>query len=106
MDNTTHAAEALARARTGRPGINDAIVMNAFRERGIPLADIDPRGNCLTFWAWKALGRHVRKGEHGVAVLTWIPAYVTKDGERTADGVRPRSATVFHVTQTDATVTI
>jgi len=103
MNTSTTGQEALQRARGGMSCINDAIVMNEFAARGIPLAEIDPRENVLTFWAWKALGRSVRKGEHGVQILTWIPVTrVNAAGEREPDGVRPKNATVFHISQTDA----
>jgi antirestriction protein ArdC len=53
----------------------------------------------LTFQAWKALGRVVRRGEHGVKVVTFIPTTDKATGEVT--GKRPWSSTVFHISQTD-----
>ncbi len=94
--------EALDRARNGQSLSNYSTIIDGFSAMGI--ADIRPRENVLTYQAWKALGRQVRRGEHGVKVTTWIP--VEKKGE--VDGVetvtrfrRPKTATVFHITQTD-----
>ena len=74
--------------------------------RGIPEDQIIPRENVFTYQAWKALGRQVRRGEHGVKVCTFVPMEL-KDG-KTDDGAdktvvksRPRMTTVFHITQTD-----
>lgn len=71
--------------------------------KGIPESDIKPRENVFTFNAWKALGRHVRKGEHGVAVVTFIEC--TKEDKETGEKKafrRPWATTVFHVSQTEA----
>ena len=71
--------------------------------KGIDPDDIRPRENVFTYHAWRALGRQVRRGEHGVRVCTWIPM-TRKDpatGESTPIGARPKGSTVFHVTQTD-----
>jgi integrase len=56
--------------------------------------------------AWKALGRSVRKGEHGVKVATFIECSgVGRDpasGEEKAVSYRrPWTTTVFHVSQTE-----
>lgn len=78
-------------------------------EKGIPEADIRPRENVFTFAAWRALGRTVRKGEHGVRVFTFIPVgdrEVTdpSTGEKTVrkGGTVPKGTTVFHESQTEA----
>lgn len=91
--------EALNRAQTNRSTMNYAPALEGFAEKGIPAGEIIPRENVLTFNAWKALGRSVRKGEHGVKVITWI---VTKDADGNPDKKICRSTTVFHITQTDA----
>lgn len=91
------AGEALTRARSGQSLANEAITIQEFVRRGISVDDIQPRVNVLTFWAWKALNRSVRKGEHGVKLTTWIP-YEKKDG---TEGLRPKTCVVFHVSQTD-----
>ncbi len=82
--------------------------------KGISESDIRPRENVFTYHAWRALGRQVRRGEHGVKVLTYvsIKGKEDKDGIATndVDGTdkpkrgatrRPWTATVFHVSQTD-----
>jgi hypothetical protein len=68
----------------------------------------------FTYHAWRALGRQVRRGEHGVKVCTFVEC----DGKagptgEDCDGVideaprkrgkfrRPWTATVFHISQTD-----
>lgn len=98
---------ALARARSTTSLGNWMTVINGFIEKGIAKEDITPGGNVLTYNAWQALGRQVRKGEHGVQVMTWIP--VTKKAEAAGEDDstfrRPKSATVFHESQTDQILT-
>jgi hypothetical protein len=102
------ALEALARARSGMSFANWPAIVAGFGERGIPEDDIKPRENVLTFHAWRALGRTVRRGEHGVRVLSYV-TYERKDdgaepGETSSKdriGRRPVAAYVFHVSQTD-----
>ncbi len=108
---TTHrsmeiAQEALASARAGQSAVNEAIVITGFMERGVPEADIEPRQNCLTYHAWRALGRTVRKGEHGVRITTWIAYPERRDADtdevtRPA-GKSPKTVSVFHISQTKA----
>ena len=83
--------------------------------KGVPEADILPRENVFTFWAWKALGRQVRKGEHGVRVTTWVESRkaLRSDArdqrsdaadDSTEASTRSRFArpvTVFHISQTE-----
>lgn len=102
---TEHAHDALHRARTGQSTANYQAIFEGFAAKGIPLDQIDPRENVLTFWAWKAIGRRVRKGEHGVKVFTWVNAAkdVTRNGTTTREDYRfCRTSTVFHVSQTEA----
>ena len=97
--------DALCRATTGAPWSNYPAIFAGFVERGLPESEIKPRENVFTFDAWKALGRHVRRGEHGVRVQTWIAIQPTVDeqtGETKPGGGRPKTAVVFHVSQTDA----
>ena len=105
MTNQEIAQEALTRARGNMATSNYLPIFQGFIEKGISQDDIIPRENVLTFHAWKALGRCVKKGEHGVKITTWIP--VTKKGvdadtgENTVDTFkRPKGATVFHISQT------
>jgi antirestriction protein ArdC len=106
--------EALSRAATGQSLTNWPAILHGFMANGIPEQDILPRENVFTYHAWRALGRQVRRGEHGVKVVT----FVTTKGKEDTDGVatndldgtdkpkrggfrRPWTATVFHVSQTD-----
>jgi hypothetical protein len=98
MTNTDMQMEALSNARNGASMTNYPAIFAGFQAKGIAAADIKPRENVFTFKAWQALGRVVKKGEHGVKVITFIP---TKDKD-TGDviGRRPWQSTVFHITQT------
>src|SRR5262249_26034164 len=107
--------EALTRAATGQSLSNWPAIFTGFMAKGIPESDIRPRENVFTYNAWRALGRQVRRGEHGVKVATVIPASDKRDpkteppeSDQTAPESRPRgratrpwTATVFHVSQTD-----
>lgn len=96
--------EALDRARHCRGRENIARVYSAFLERGIPESDILPGENVLTFRAWKALGRFVSKGQHGVRLLTYVERdkKVERDGKETTERVTfPKSTHVFHISQTE-----
>ena len=88
-------AEALNRAATGISLTNYPMILAGFIQKGIPADHIKPRENVFTFNAWKALGRVVKKGEHGVRVVVWIET--EKNGEKAR---RPWSAIVFHESQT------
>jgi hypothetical protein len=114
LDRQQMQQEALSRAVSGQTLSNWPAILRGFMEKGIPESDIKPRENVFTYHAWRALGRQVRRGEHGVKVIT----YVALHGKEDKDGVeandldgtdkpkkgackRPWSATVFHFTQTD-----
>jgi hypothetical protein len=93
--------EALSRAASGITMSNYPAIFAGFAQMGIPESEIKPRENVFTFAAWKALGRHVRKGQHGVKVLTFISTI--KEDKETGEKVtrrRPWSTTVFHISQT------
>src|SRR5438093_12109993 len=108
--------EALSRAASGQSLSNWPAIIHGFAAKGIPESDIRPRENVFTYHAWRALGRQVRRGEHGVKVVTFV---TTEHGaaapaddaggdtatpeRRAARGRRPWTATVFHVSQTDPT---
>jgi hypothetical protein len=64
--------EALSRAAGGQLLTNWPAIFEGFMEKGIPESDNKPRENVFTFHAWRALGRQVRRGEHGVKVTTWV----------------------------------
>ena len=105
MDKQQIAQQALSNARNGESLANYATIFQGFGEKGIAQSDIQPRVNVFTFHAWKALGRQVRKGEHGVKVCTYVPMdkVVEDNGERKVEAWKaPRMTTVFHISQTDA----
>ncbi len=105
--------EALSRAATGQSLANWPAIIAGFTAKGIPEADVRPRENVFTYNAWRALGRQVRRGEHGVKVATIIPVHdkadagAQPDDQQTPDArprrrsTRPWTATVFHISQTD-----
>lgn len=106
MTNAQRQAEALDRAENGQTWSNYPAIFRGLTAKGIPEQHIKPRENVFTFHAWKAKGRHVKKGEHGVKLLTYIP---TEREEKKDDGTteikygsRPWTATVFHISQTEA----
>ncbi len=98
--------QALSRAKGGLSTSNYAVIYTGLEAKGIPQAEIEPRVNVLTFHAWKAVGRRVKKGERGVKVFTYAPITKTVEDPETGEkrtvtiGKRPWSTTVFHVTQT------
>jgi N-terminal domain of anti-restriction factor ArdC len=100
-DITDMQAEALDNARNGASVTNYPAIYQGMMAKGIAEADIKPRENVFTFQAWKALGRSVKKGEHGVRVVTFVPVTDKETGE--VIGRREHAATVFHVSQTEST---
>src|ERR1700758_1644039 len=108
MTKTEMQTEALERARASQALTNYPAIFAGFMAKGIAEADIKPRENVFTFEAWKALGRSVRKGEHGVKVVTFITCETKEHdpvtGEEKATSYRrPHTTTVFHITQTELT---
>ena len=100
--NAEKAQEALGRAQNCRSLGNMATVIHEFVSRGIPASDIAPGDNVLTFAAWIALGRVVKRGEHGVKVATIIDG--SKEDQETGERKTikmMRSAAVFHISQTE-----
>jgi N-terminal domain of anti-restriction factor ArdC len=105
--------EALSRAVSGQALTNWPAILAGFTAMGIPEQEIKPRENVFTYHAWRALGRQVRRGEHGVKVVTFVTTKGKEDGNSLEtsdqDGPdkpkrgfrRPWTATVFHVSQTD-----
>jgi hypothetical protein len=100
-----HSQQSLSRAVLGQSLSNFPAIFQGFAAKGIPESEIKPRENVFTFDAWKALGRFVRKGEHGVKVVTFIESLSKEtdpdSGERKVIR-RPWTTTVFHISQTDA----
>ena len=111
LNRSERASQALSNAKADRSLMNYPAIFEGFAEMGIALDDIQPRENVFTYNAWLALERQVRKGAHGVKVLTWIKAE-GKDGNKDAAPAEAngesrafrfaRSTTVFHISQTDA----
>lgn len=99
-----NSAEALSRAISGQSVANYAQIFREFAAKGIPESEIKPRENVFTYNAWRALGRQVRRGEHGVKVLTFIDCQKKDEvtGEVKETYRRPWTTTVFHISQTDA----
>src|SRR5262249_43826794 len=98
--------EALSRAVSGQTLSNWPAILAGFVANGIPEHEIKPRENVFTYHAWRALGRQVRRGEHGVKVVTFVSINRDSTTDESDDkprkaGRRPWSATVFHVSQTD-----
>jgi len=100
-------AEALSRALASQSWSNFPAIIQGFKARGIPEEQILPRENVFTYQAWKALGRQVRKGEHGVKVITFIQRDKKTEDPKTGEVKlqtysMPRTVSVFHISQTDA----
>jgi hypothetical protein len=104
--------EALSRAMNGQALTNWPAIFAGFMAKGIPECEIKPRENVLTYHAWRALGRQVRRGEHGVKVVTFVESAGKEEDATDTSGAggparkkrgyrRPWTATVFHVPQTD-----
>ena len=104
MQATELQREALSKAVHGQTMSNYPAIFQGFAAKGIPESEIKPRENVFTFNAWKALGRVVRKGEHGVKVLTFIDCEAKESDKDTGERKsfrRPWSTTVFHISQTE-----
>lgn len=98
-------AQALANATGNSSVANYDAIYEGFMEKGIDEEDILPRENVFTYNAWLALGRQVKRGEHGVKITTWVGT-TQKDeetGERRPGKRRPKTTTVFHISQTEPT---
>jgi hypothetical protein len=96
--------ESLKRAVHGQSLTNFPAIFAGFAAKGIPESEIKPRENVFTFEAWKALGRVVRRGEHGVKVVTMIETRSKEVDQDTGEPKmlrRPWTTTVFHISQTD-----
>jgi hypothetical protein len=94
--------EALSRAVNGMSLGNYPAIFAGFMAKGVPESEIRPRENVFTYKAWRALGRQVRRGEHGVKVVTFVE--MAKEDKETGEKKpfrRPWATTVFHISQTD-----
>lgn len=115
-DRIAAAKEQVRRIQQASPCDNDVAAVMMLAERGIPVDSIIPRVTVLPFDAWLAFGRHVRKGELSIAVPVWVPVTrrddatgervtatrPTKDGNGEEPVLRPVTAYLFHISQTDA----
>lgn len=109
LDRAEIQAKALQNAQADRSWANYETIFDEFMQRGIPVEEITPRVNVFTYHAWRALGRQVRKGEKGVKILSMAPITRRADdndaqadqGEGKPARMRPVSAVVFHISQTD-----
>ena len=99
MDNQEQ-REALSNAVTGQSLMNYQAIIEGFAEKGVAVEEIKPRENVFTFKAWMALGRCVKKGEHGVKVCTWVQAKGKQAEEESKVKRIPWQTTVFHISQT------
>jgi antirestriction protein ArdC len=102
---TSRQAEALHNATTSQAMSNYPAIFAGFTAKGIAEDAIKPRENVFTYHAWKALGRQVRKGEHGIRIITWITCKKREADQEPGEPNayrRPKQTTVFHETQTDA----
>ena len=70
MDKQQKQSDALDRARNSQSMANYGQIMQGLTEKGIDPDDISFRVNVLTFDAWRALGRTVRRGEKGICLVT------------------------------------
>lgn len=102
-NNTTEIQKkALSNAVSGESLANYDAIFNGFALMGINMADVKPRENVFTFNAWKALGRVVKKGQHGIKIVTVVSC--TKKDRETGEEVpvkKIKTTTVFHVSQTE-----
>jgi N-terminal domain of anti-restriction factor ArdC len=93
-------SEALQRASNPTSVFNIEIVLASAEARGI--ADAKPRENVLTFNAWKAKGRVVKKGEKALCMLATMHRREVRDtstGEVQTQTMAGKAA-VFHISQT------
>ena len=94
-------SEALNRAQNCRSDYNISLVINHFSDLGIDEENILPGENVLTFAAWKALNRYVKKGEHGCKVITYITGKKKDKKGNEESYTYPKTTAVFHISQTE-----
>jgi antirestriction protein ArdC len=102
FDRKTAQKEALNRATTNASLANYPAIYEGFLARGLAFDDIRPRENVLSYNAFQAVGRQVRKGEKGVKIVTWIEG--EKEDKKTGKSEKfkfSRTVSVFHISQTD-----
>jgi hypothetical protein len=95
--------KALENAVSGESLANYEAILNDFAAMGIDSANAEPRMNVFMLNTWKALGRVVKKGQHGVKIVTTITC--TKKHRETGEEVavkKVKDTTVFRISQTEA----
>ena len=98
--------EAYLRGSRVQPNSNDQPVIAELVNRGIPIGDIitfGPGQNVRTYRAWRAIHRQVRKGEKSVRCTVWLSVEKPSKADPTKTKLVsfPKTACVFHVSQTD-----
>ena len=76
---------------------NIETIYSTLTAKGIPMDQIKPRENVLTFQRWRELGRVVKTGEQGVKLETFALGVNQKTGGKY---MRRNTTAVFHITQT------
>lgn len=95
-------AESLDRAVNGQSMMNYEAIYDGFEEMGIDPDNIEPRDNVLTYNAWRAKGRQVKRGAHGVKITVFVPTLIKgENGAPDRHGKYVRSVAVFHKSQTE-----
>lgn len=95
--------EALKRATENTSESNYDAIFEGFMDKGIDEDDIIPRVNIFTYNAWKAKGRQVKRGEHGVKITTVIPIKIKdEDTGEEKRAKKMKKTTVFHISQTES----
>jgi len=100
MKNTQIQKESLSRAVNNQSMSNYPAIFAGFIEKGISEDQIIPRENVFTYNAWIALGRQVQAKQKGVKIVSWIVCGNKKDDDEKKTYRRPKTTTVFHVSQT------
>ena len=76
----------------GFSGQNAAALIHASEQRK---CRCEPYLDWFTYKRWRAQGYRVRKGEHGIHLITFIPVIREQDGQRLQVGSRPWTSVVF-----------
>jgi len=96
QERQARSEESLSRAIGTIQSQNDSVVEAHYAALGIHAT---ARTDVFTYNAWRALGRQVRKGEHGCRLTVWI--HPTSTDPAKVNKPFPKATTVFHVSQTD-----
>lgn len=97
-ERAMHAQEALQRAQSSTSIANHHTVYAALAEAGLTGV---PGVDVLTFQAWRATNRMVRKGEKALCFLVTVINGSKKTDDGDVSCRIPRRVAVFHVSQTD-----